>query len=156
MLIPGPESVQLPSALGALEVNVTLVGTPVCTRSGVTVSETGPAVQAPAVTVTVTGRDVAPPHVTWYVVVTAGETLIEPFGAPPVTKPEPVHEGAFVEFHVSVAELPSGMLVGVALSVAVAPGGAAQSFVPETTAVLQSLAVTVQVSPLQMFAAESQ
>jgi hypothetical protein len=48
------------------------------------------------------------------VVVTVGETDADPDVAPPVEKPVPVQEVAFVDDHVSVEDWPLVMLVGPA------------------------------------------
>jgi hypothetical protein len=48
------------------------------------------------------------------VVVTVGETDADPDVVPPVEKPVPVQEVAFVDDHVSVEDWPLVMLVGLA------------------------------------------
>ncbi len=57
--------------------------------------------------------------------VAAGETLTEPEVAPPVLKPLPVQDVAFVEDQDSEEEEPAVIEVGTAESVAVGAGGVA-------------------------------
>jgi hypothetical protein len=66
------------------------------------------------------------------VVVTVGETDTDPDVAPPVEKPVPVQEVAFVDDHVSVEDWPLVMLVGLAEREAVAPDTVATISIPST------------------------
>jgi hypothetical protein len=66
-----------------------------------------------------------PAHATVYVVVAEGETAAEPLTRPPVEKPVPVQDVAFVEPHVSVELFPVTTVVGLALRLDV--GGGAET-----------------------------
>ena len=93
------------------------------------------------VTVTVAFADAVPPapvQVTVYVVVMEGVTLIEP-DTPDGVKLVPVHDVAFVEFHVSVLEPPRVTEVGAAETEAVGAGGVTVIVVDDATKVVAEL-----------------
>jgi len=79
-----------------------------------------------ALTVTVAAALAEPPapvQETEYAVVCAGDTEVEPESVPPVEKPPPLQEVAFVEFQVSVDDWPAAIEIGFAVRDAVGVDG---------------------------------
>lgn len=127
----------LPEQLVALvELHESVEDCPFVSAVGLAVRE---AVGAGAAAETVTvALAVAPPQLTEYAVVCAGETPTEP-DVPEAVKPVPVQEEAFVEFHERVEDWPLAMEVGLAARDAVGAGAVTAPVGPTVTPADESL-----------------
>jgi hypothetical protein len=109
------------------EFHVSVVELPEVIVIGLAVISTVTSSGSTTVTVTTASSLPTPPgpvQSNWYVVVTVGETDVEPLVRFEPDQPRnAVHEVAFVELHVSVVDCPAVMDVGDAVSVTVGSSG---------------------------------